>query len=650
MAWYDLFNPSTWVGDAPSTRGEFKPAPDEERLAAGNLTAAEERAMVTAREAASAGYSPLSLASMGSSRSSRVQGGTGLETSLERELARQKSYAYGADPREANRAVDRSRQLAGEWAMPMGGLGAYSTNQMGVVQSRATPRTDYRAASGSRQGQADAYAALMRAGLAPEGPSAAQAQLNTGTNQALQSQLALARSGRGMGQSASALRRASSNSALIQGEAANQAAILRAQEDAAFRDRQLRAFGAAGGLAGEIRGADVGQAQYLTDAELRARALNDQAALGYGQLGLGAYKGGAETAMGGEELANRIRELELRGSMGYEENLTTLTGIETGQLKAADALAAQREAGLINAGGSLLAAGISASDIRAKENIRPLAELRGIRNPWTGRLLAEPGKEDFARARQYGSGLETPATEAVREAPGYRYRYNKDAQEWFGEDANEHFGPMAQDLEQTPAGRSTVVEGPGGVKMVDTGKLALVNTAAQNETVQRQDTLEARIQQLEAMINAQREPVANPRVRPSDARSKQQIERLTSERDQWRDKAQGIVGEKHDVAIQRTPVQIPQGWTEEELRRWNEQRTDPAFMYGPASKRRVRVEVSPEGAREVPRDVRASREGAFELPNASGEYERPGTADEERRRQRLAMLSDRRMKRVGSAY
>jgi hypothetical protein len=386
-----------------------------------------------------------------------ISGGTqskqnSLETKGERYINQQQNYMYGGTPYGADNAVtydrmvagagagaltDRSREAVNSGAF-MQDTGVSLQNQAAQFGKRATPTTNYdlaMAARADQQGaygglmgsaqdprtQQDVYNSLMAAGQVPEGPSAAQAQLQQGTNQALASQLAIARSGRGAGESASALRGAAWNASDIQQNAGNQAAQLRAQEDQAFRQRQLQAFGAAGGVAGQMRGQgieaygaagqlagqergqDVGQAEYLTDAELRNRALNDQTALGYQNTALGyqnaglgyqqlattATQGAGTMAMSGEEQANQIREAELQGSMGYETNLTNYA-IGNKQ--------PPKEGGMTSADWAQLgvsAAGVAAmaSDIRAKQDIQalPLGAARGLAPP--SRLPPVPGQQ-----------------------------------------------------------------------------------------------------------------------------------------------------------------------------------------------------------------------------------------------------------------
>jgi hypothetical protein len=73
-------------------------------------------------------------------------------------------------------------------------------------------------------------------------------------------------------------------------------------------------------------------------------------------------------------------------------------------------------------------------------------------------------KTDAKRLRDVAADL--------RKTPGYGYRY-KDARHGSGT----HVGPMAQDLELTRAFRGAVRE-VGGIKRVDTGRLALAQHAA----------------------------------------------------------------------------------------------------------------------------------------------------------------------------
>lgn len=137
--------------------------------------------------------------------------------------------------------------------------------------------------------QARAAGAQLGAIEAQEGPSAAQAQLRAGLNAAQSSNLAMARSGRGFGGSASALRSAAVQNAQAGQQAANQAAALRAQETAAFRQRQAANLASSANVQLQAGQQVAAQQQQLAAAQLAQTEANRQAYLqsqGLGQTGL----------------------------------------------------------------------------------------------------------------------------------------------------------------------------------------------------------------------------------------------------------------------------------------------------------------------------------------------------------------------------
>lgn len=130
---------------------------------------------------------------------------------------------------------------------------------------------------------------------------------------------------------------------------------------------------------------------------------------------------------------------------------------------------------------------IRASDVHSKTRIQQLeARLAALQpqQPDTGAL-------DAAYRSQGGTPVAPPSVD-LRPAQGYSYEYKDPAAHGQGR----FYGPMAQDLEQTPAGASTVKRSPDGTKMVDTSRLALVNTSAISE---QQRKLEAMQRQLAAL-------------------------------------------------------------------------------------------------------------------------------------------------------
>lgn len=99
-------------------------------------------------------------------------------------------------------------------------------------------------------------------------------------------------------------------------------------------------------------------------------------------------------------------------------------------------------------------------------------------------------RPDYAFAQQDAA----PAVD-LTPAQGYSYEYKDPAAHGQGR----FYGPMAQDLEKTPAGASTVKSAPDGTKIVDTSRLALVNTAAVSELQRKQ---QAQARQLAALGGA----------------------------------------------------------------------------------------------------------------------------------------------------
>jgi hypothetical protein len=160
-------------------------------------------------------------------------------------------------------------------------------------------------------------------------------------------------------------------------------------------------------------------------------------------------------------------------------------------------------------------AGAAASDIRAKTAIGPpsrgeeRALLDDVSNEDLIRMLQQSQDQERAVSNmtaqpQRGgvSGLQmggSPESEELLGALEGRssYRYRPEAKRALGEPSGDQYGPMAQDLERTEIGKSLVKQGPGGVKMVDTGRAAMVGLGLHGAQKERQDELEARLNRLE---------------------------------------------------------------------------------------------------------------------------------------------------------
>lgn len=253
-----------------------------------------------------------------------------------------------------------------------------------AAAGRATPTTDFgraQGALGSVQGaegmQGDVYGGLMNFANGPQGPSAAEATAREGANRSLRQNLAMARGGSGFGESTAGLAGAQRAHTDATAAAAAEGARIRAAEDQAFRGQQLQAFGQAGGVAGQIgssalgrAGAEAGQAQFLTQAELEAQRQRDQAQLAFGQQGLDAFGRGRN-----EELA--AQQAALGGRMGLEGTRADIYGAELGHQIGTRQLNQQNSmnyiggiTGFLSGGGGLASMAKSGSDRRMKKNIR----------------------------------------------------------------------------------------------------------------------------------------------------------------------------------------------------------------------------------------------------------------------------------------
>ena len=225
----------------------------------------------------------------------------------------------------------------------------------------------------------------------------------------------------------------------------------------------------------------AGQQYDLGKGQLANQALGQgqQFQLGSGQLAnqasgqglnydLGAQGQANQTWLGAQAQAGQTLGQQLQGDMSYE------------QLQAQQYLAAQQsnqqadtERDKANTGMVTgLLGGLMMSDEHSKKQITSL-------------------KGQLADAMALGFKPEAPDTDALDDAyrrqggeprvdlrgsPGYSYQY-KDPNAP-GAAPGTHVGPMAQDLEKSPATAGSVVTGPDGVKRVDPGRLTLTNTAA----------------------------------------------------------------------------------------------------------------------------------------------------------------------------
>lgn len=227
--------------------------------------------------------------------------------------AGQQMGAYGAGvAAQAQGTANTSQEMAANL-----GLMGNTLQQQGVAMSgREGAQVDYGQSLGqlsTASGRADTLAHLEDT----QGPSAAQAQLQSGLNQSEASNLAMARSGRGWGGSASAMGHAIDANAAAGQQAANSSAALSAQEDAAWRGRQASNLAAASGI-NTTAGQMYGQ-QALSQGQLDQQTTqqNDAMRLGLTQQGVDAY-------------GNAIQANTTAGGLGLQGGALGLQGLQQG--------------------------------------------------------------------------------------------------------------------------------------------------------------------------------------------------------------------------------------------------------------------------------------------------------------------------------
>jgi hypothetical protein len=283
------------------------------------------------------------------------------------------NFTYGAD---ADYAQGRAKTLQDEGQANVGAAGVIqgaSQQSADAARQRAAPGalTDARV-TGYEQG--GLYNRLLDYANAPAGPSAAQAQLQKASDQAMAANLALAGSGTGMGDSAEAMRRAQFANATQQATAANDSAVLRAQEEQQRQQNILQAYNQGAGVL-----SDQGQlALGASGQELQGRSLNDQTALAYDQMALDAYRTGIDADLAYEQEARANLENELEAGMGFENvKLGSAAQRNSRQLQD-DQQAFDRDTQMIGAGlgvVSSLGGAAMMSDQRQKRRIRELETL-----------------------------------------------------------------------------------------------------------------------------------------------------------------------------------------------------------------------------------------------------------------------------------
>lgn len=307
---------------------------------------------------------------------------------------------------QTNAMLEQNQGVADKYSAAFGGQATQAQNFANAANSRglgayqgdtSAYNSALQSAAADRQAQTGAYGALMSFAHAPQGPSAAQAQLTQATNANTANALALARSGRGMGGSASALRNATAQNAVTQQQANAQGAELMANENTAYQAQRLNALGQASGAANSLAGTDqslanagLAGAQYQSNVALQGQGLNDQSTLaGYGlqssltNAGLGADAGGLTQAL-------NINSTALTGRENRYASMNQTHGIDAGVSTQAGIADANRQQAYIGAGlsaaGSIAAAAATPASVASDERAKT-----GFMGLGGGSTVAQPG-------------------------------------------------------------------------------------------------------------------------------------------------------------------------------------------------------------------------------------------------------------------
>ena len=186
-------------------------------------------------------------------------------------------------------SAEQSQALA-QRGMDIGsGFRAGGDATMGYAQQRGQDIIpQWQMDPGARRMQSDSFNAMMAAAQRPQGPSAAEAQMRQGSEDAMRQQLAIMRSSRGGASSQAQLAARDAGLDVMQ-RTNRDLGALRANEDAAFRQQQIGALGQAGGIAQNLRGTDISEATSRGNLMLGGREQNNQMELGLRNIALGQY-------------------------------------------------------------------------------------------------------------------------------------------------------------------------------------------------------------------------------------------------------------------------------------------------------------------------------------------------------------------------
>jgi len=397
-------------------------------------------------------------------------------------------------------------------------------NQYGVASQGA-----FGNASQALAAQNNALAMYQQAAQG-NGPSAAQAQLQSGLDQSIQAQQAQAASARGGFGLANAQHQAAQNQAQLAGQAANNAAQLRAQE-------QQAAMAGYGNLGSTIQSQQAGNALAQQGNQLQAYGMGAGQQLAYNQLGQG-------NQLQYQNLANQALQAQTSADVSHESTMD--------QAAAGNAQRSQTATGGITSMvGSLIGSIGAMSDATSKSEITPdspatgqgpfAAFANGVMSGATHGMMGSTqgisgqssggggmlsgllgghgggmggmggGGATLADGHGFGAGAmdavsderaktgiapQSTATDRVMSTlEPYTYKYKSPADEPRTQpDGGKYLGVIAQNLEKTPEGAQAVEQDPA------TGKRMINPKAGMSLALAGLGRLHERVSALEAMF------------------------------------------------------------------------------------------------------------------------------------------------------
>lgn len=201
-------------------------------------------------------------------------------------------------------------------------------------------------------------------------PSAADAQFKLGMDQNMANAVSLARSGRGAGDNANAMRQAMFSNAATQQQGNLQYAQLRAQEIAAGRQAQLQGMGMEQSTLGNLRGQDISASQSLG-------TLGSQ----YAGLGQGYYNTGAQLGQAAQQAAGQLGQAYNATAAGLNQ-----TGAQVG-------VGAQQAAGQLGLGYNQIGQGYNTAGAQVGQQATQAAGNLGLGFSQLGGQLYTQGAE-----------------------------------------------------------------------------------------------------------------------------------------------------------------------------------------------------------------------------------------------------------------